>query len=433
MKADNRKTVLLVEDEVIISLAKQKELEKYGYNVLTINTGEKAVAISKENDKIDLILMDIDLGNGLDGTEAAGIILKDREIPVVFLSSHMEPDIVEKTEKITSYGYVVKSSSITVLDASIKMAFKLFSANKRIEQSHKKQKAMLSDITDVIGIIGTDGKLKYNSPNIQKWFGWLPEDIIGTDGFQNVHSDDMEMIQKDFANLFEKDNSTVTVEFRYKCKDENYKPVELTALNLINDQNIKGVLINYRDISERKHSEDIVRESEARLKEAQEIAHVGHWELDLTSNMLVWSDEIYRIFEVDKHNFKPSYDLFLENIHPEDCESVDNAYNDSLRKKNQYDITHRLKMRDGRIKYVHENCLTTYTDDDTPLRSIGTIQDITKLKKAEIGIRESEVRYKALVDHAGDGILIMKDQCFIDCNNKALELFNCNRDQILGK
>ena len=207
MKADNRKTVLLVEDEVIISLAKQKELEKYGYNVLTINTGEKAVAISKENDKIDLILMDIDLGNGLDGTEAAGIILKDREIPVVFLSSHMEPDIVEKTEKITSYGYVVKSSSITVLDASIKMAFKLFSANKRIEQSHKKQKAMLSDITDVIGIIGTDGKLKYNSPNIQKWFGWLPEDIIGTDGFQNVHSDDMEMIQKDFANLFEKDNS----------------------------------------------------------------------------------------------------------------------------------------------------------------------------------------------------------------------------------
>lgn len=433
MKVENRKTVLLVEDEVLIAMAKQKELEKYGYNVLTVNTGEKAVAISKENDKIDLILMDINLGPGIDGTEAAEIILTDHGIPVVFLSSHTDPETVEKTEKITSYGYVVKSSSITVLDASIKMAFKLFSANKTIEQSDKKQKAMLSDITDVIGIISMDGNMKYTSPNIQKWFGWLPEDIIGTDGFQNVHPDDMEMIQKDFPNFIEEDNSTKTMEFRYKCKDGNYKPVELTAMNLINDQNIKGVLINYRDISERKHSEDIVRESEARLKEAQEIAQVGHWELDLTSNVLVWSDEIYRIFEVDKHNFEPSYDLFLENIHPEDRESVDNAYNDSLRNKTQFDITHRLKMRDGRIKYVHDKCLTTYTDDDTPLRSIGTVQDITKLKKAEIGIQESEVRYKALVDHAGDGILIMKEQYFIDCNNKAMELFNCDRDQILGK
>ncbi len=123
MKGDYKKTILLVEDEALIALAKQRNLEKYDYNVLTINTGEKAIKISRENDNIDLILMDIDLGRGIDGTEAAELILKERNIPVVFLSSHTEPEIVKKTEKITSYGYIVKNSGITVLDASIKMAF----------------------------------------------------------------------------------------------------------------------------------------------------------------------------------------------------------------------------------------------------------------------------------------------------------------------
>jgi DNA-binding NtrC family response regulator len=121
-----KKTLLLVENEVLIALSKKIELEKYGYNVLTVNTGEKAAALTKDNIDIDLILMDIDLGKGIDGTQTAEIILKEKDIPVVFLSGHTELETVEKTEKITSYGYVVKNSSITVLDASIKMAFKLF-------------------------------------------------------------------------------------------------------------------------------------------------------------------------------------------------------------------------------------------------------------------------------------------------------------------
>ena len=181
------KVILLVEDEILIAMVQKKFLEQYGYNVITIETGEKAVEILKSdmkiseicllpdsrkiplekfgykvimvdsaeravnaykaNDNIDLVLMDIDLGKGMDGTEAAEIILKHRNIPIVFLSSHTEQEIVEKTEKITSYGYVVKNSNITVLDASIKMAFKLFDANEKIQielLERKKADEMLS-------------------------------------------------------------------------------------------------------------------------------------------------------------------------------------------------------------------------------------------------------------------------------------------------
>ncbi len=128
------KSILLVEDEMIIALMEKRQLEQQGYKVVHAPTGEQAIELIRNGQtKIDLVLMDINLGDGMDGTEAAAEILQILDIPLVFLSSHTEKDIVQKTEEITNYGYVVKNSGITVLDASIKMAFKLFQAKQSIQ------------------------------------------------------------------------------------------------------------------------------------------------------------------------------------------------------------------------------------------------------------------------------------------------------------
>ncbi|MEW6133754.1 MAG: ATP-binding protein [Pseudomonadota bacterium] len=117
---------------------------------------------------------------------------------------------------------------------------------------------------------------------------------------------------------------------------------------------------------------------------------MGNWELDLTNNVLFWSDEIYRIFELDPERFSPSYEAFLDAIHPDDRETVDHAYTESVKNRQPYDIEHRLLMKDGRIKYVNEKCETYYDADGTPLRSVGTVHDITERKLAEEELR----RYK---------------------------------------
>ncbi len=256
------KTILLVEDDAIIALTSRRQLEQYGYAVIHAATGEKAVDAMKDDPKIELVLMDIDLGKGIDGTEAAEIILKDHDIPIVFVSSHSEREVVEKTEKITSYGYVVKATGITVLDASIKMAFKLFDANKVIRRSELKQKAMISNISDVIGIIGTDGIIKYMSPNIEKWFGWKPEDLVATDGWLTVHPDDLDRIQGEFHALLKADGLSSNVEYRYKRKDGSYSIIELTATNLLSDPAVNGVLLNYHDITERIKAQEALEKSE---------------------------------------------------------------------------------------------------------------------------------------------------------------------------
>lgn len=131
------------------------------------------------------------------------------------------------------------------------------------------------------------------------------------------------------------------------------------------------------------------------LIEAQRLAKVGSWELDLITNRLTWSDELYRLFEVDKEQFAASYDAFLNAVHPDDRDMVNKAYTNSLVSREPYEIRHRLKMANGSIRYVNETCETSFDDKGKPLLSVGTTQDISELHKAEQDVERlaSIVRY----------------------------------------
>ncbi len=141
---------------------------------------------------------------------------------------------------------------------------------------------------------------------------------------------------------------------------------------------------------ERTWADENLRRSEASLVQAQRIAHLGNWDLDLVHNDLRWSDEIYRIFEINPAQFGASYEAFLDTVHPEDRDFVNKAYTESVRNKTVYNIVHRLLMKDGRVKHVNERCETFYDEAGTPVRSVGTVQDITERKRVEQALRESE-------------------------------------------
>jgi len=142
--------ILIVEDQAIIAMAQKRMLSAHGYDVVTAHSAERAVDLVREDPGIELVLMDIDLGPGLDGTEAATAMLGIRELPIVFVTSHSERAMVEKVKGITRYGYVLKSAGEFVLVESINMAFELFEANQAFrarndELQRSKHKLELSE------------------------------------------------------------------------------------------------------------------------------------------------------------------------------------------------------------------------------------------------------------------------------------------------
>jgi len=195
---------------------------------------------------------------------------------------------------------------------------------------------------------------------------------------QSLHPDDRKQTRQAFKH-FLNGGGEFKIEYRIISPDGTtlwtmtHGVVELGS----NGQplHIRGVSM---DITKRKESELSLKESEARLRKAQRIAHVGNWELDLLTDTLSLSDEIFGIFEVDKAHFDASYEGFLTAVHPDDRDSVNTAYKRSLETREPCDITHRLLMPDGRIKSVHKRCETIYSPEGRPLRSLGTVQDITE-------------------------------------------------------
>ena len=145
MSDHNTSHLLLVEDEAIIALEESRRLERFDYQVSVAHSGTKAVAKATESDDIDLVLMDIDLGRGMDGRQAAEEILAVRQIPIVFLTSHAEQEMVARVRNITRYGYVLKSSGDFVLRSSIEMAFELSAANRRLGESQDRYRSLFED------------------------------------------------------------------------------------------------------------------------------------------------------------------------------------------------------------------------------------------------------------------------------------------------
>ncbi len=122
---------------------------------------------------------------------------------------------------------------------------------------------------------------------------------------------------------------------------------------------------------------------QARLKEAQRIASIGNWELDVTSNDLWWSDEIYRLFQLDPDGFGANYESFLERVHPGDRRAVDDAVQRALSGHEPYSIDHRIIREDGTERVVHETAEVHLNEEGKPVRMAGTVHDITERKKAE--------------------------------------------------
>ncbi len=240
---------------------------------------------------------------------------------------------------------------------------------------------------------------------------------------------DQEKIDRNIQTIMR--GEPLLFETRHRRKDGSLIEVEVSARFL---EARGGVIVTFiRDITERKKSEQALLAQKNSLNAAQYIAHVGSWELDLVANKLTWSDEIFRIFEIDPAQFGASYEAFLERIHPDDRDRVNAAFSESVAQHTPYEIIHRLLMADGRIKHVQERGYSVYNENGSPSRSMGTVQDISAQVKVEIMLQESEHFLRLVADNVPGMVGYWDNELRCHFANKAYQdWFGKSNEEMVG-
>ncbi len=192
-------------------------------------------------------------------------------------------------------------------------------------------------------------------------------------------------------------------------------------------------LIAALDLTGRKRAENELRKNEFRLDEAQRIAHFGWWERDFSTNRVLLSDELCRIFGVQPADVPEWHQRWLNLIHPEDRSKVAEAAAAALRGGPRYDVEYRVVRPDGAVRIVHSRGDVTWDDAGRPLRQFGVLQDITELRRAERELRASEARFRTFVDHAMDAFFVLDDRLTVlDVNREACDSMGYSREELIG-
>lgn len=159
-----------------------------------------------------------------------------------------------------------------------------------------------------------------------------------------------------------------------------------------------------KDITEQKRADELLRQSERQLANAQHLAHLGSWSWELKSNTLTWSDELYRIFGVQPNEFTPSFEGFLGRLHLEDRDSIAQSIKDCLTNREPFSHNERILLTNGEVRVLLSSGSVVCDEQGQPLRMLGICQDITEQHRAAEALRKAEQKYRDIFENAGEGI-----------------------------
>lgn len=197
--------------------------------------------------------------------------------------------------------------------------------------------------------------------------------------------------------------------------------------------NSAETVISLVDITAQKKVEDALRQNRTTLALAQRIASLGNWEWDVVSDILTWSEEVYRIYGVDPA-ITPTHEGVLRAVHPDDRENFIKAVNDALYNKKPYSMDYRIVLPGGAVRTLSIRAEVTFDAQGKPLRMVGTTQDVTWRIEAEQALRTSEEKFSKAFHASPDSIVITRaeDGTYIDVNEAFQEMTGYTRQEVVG-
>jgi PAS domain S-box-containing protein len=306
------KTILLVEDQILVSLNEKKTLEKEGFHVLLASNGEEAIQIVTKNlSTIDLILMDIDLGDDIDGTLVANKILKIRELPIVFLTAHLDKALIEKTEKVASYGYVIKSSEINILLNAIKMALRLFNLKQEMQVHIDEINELYNHAPCGYQTLDESGTILRMNQTLLDWLGYSAEEVIGKIKLTDlVNPDNIDLFEYDLVHAINK-GKIHNLELVFHKKGGVLLPVLFTSEAIYDKlgiyQQTRSIVTDY---TEKLLADYALKRTNHELEVHQIELELQNEQLRLTNDSDKFASEKYSIL----YEYSPNAFLLLDKL-----------------------------------------------------------------------------------------------------------------------
>lgn len=296
-----------------------------------------------------------------------------------------EQDYAEAYASLIRFRYVSGGATLIMVLMLSVLSIVLHRGNMKVAEGAQRFKAVFDHVVDGLITINEHGIVESMNPTAEKLFGYEASEVVGKNVKMlmperyAIHHD---RYLKKYLRTGKAHIIGQSRELEGRRKDGSEFPLEL-GVSIMHGQEQNLYLGSISDITLRKKAEEELRASEASLANAQSIAKLGSWHLNLKTNELKWSDEIYRIFGLRPQEFGASYEAFIERVHPEDRELVQESVDKSLQSGAPYKLEHRIVHPDGSLRYVMEQGGITYDTQGNPEAMTGIVQDITEQKKVD--------------------------------------------------
>ena len=259
-------------------------------------------------------------------------------------------------------------------------------AEEALEQNERRFRALTEKSGEFTGILDDKGNIVHAIIGETSKLLYNPQDLIGRNAFELVHPEDVPGASELFQDIARRPKGVGEIVIRVRAKDGTWRWMSFVGTNLLEESFVDGIVINGRDITDKKKDEEELRQSRQDLARAQEIGQIGSWHLDIRRNILTWSEEHYRIFGVAKGT-PLCYETFLDIVHPDDRVYVAKQWEAAMRGE-PYDIEFRIVTND-QVKWLRGKAFVQFEDEGKPLSAIGIAQNITDRKKMEEKLRQS--------------------------------------------
>ncbi len=392
--------ILIVEDEAIIGMHLKATLSGLGYDVVGLVKNAEETVRECGTRLPDLILMDIVMPGAMDGIEAAGIIMKTYDIPVVYLTGNADMTTVARARETNPYGYVIKPINAQHLFSTIDTALHRRGLEMKLRDSEVKYRRIAENMVDLISWVDRDDNFTYVSPSHQKLLGYTLDDLYRMKLFDLVHPDDKKMVAEAYRNFIGR-QPFIRGEFRCRTAGGDYLWMDSTTTYMFTpDGRFDGAVFSSRDITERKKAEAAIRESEERYNSLFNHSLDCIYLHDFTGGFIDANDAALDLLGYTKEEIKTIsfQSLLSEDQLPLALAMAGEIINSGIQKEKK---EYRLKTKSGAIKHVEALGSMVYRDGK-PYVIQGIARDITERKMSEDALRKSEAMHRLVTDMMSD-------------------------------